>query len=326
MTLFAHERSFYVGSLGEANGRFGSVSLEAEAYENDIYEFSIDDTSTIDLFLYGLSADGDADIELYQDSNGDGEIDAGDELIEGNYDAFGASGSISTQGEAGTYFARVYLYSGDENGYLDYSLDLSASVDSDSGETGTLFPYQHDYDYGVAGDELLASSYAEGDDAINVQGEVGTYFARVGLYHAGEDNYLNYELELSATATYPGEEQAPNLLPTEFKVGYLDGDRTEYGWLDDYNTADSFAFSVGEDEGVDVYLNELSSDADIRLIQDANNNDIVDSSEIIASSTLGSTESESILGIENPGDYLLQVYQHSGETSYELSFEVYALA
>ena len=63
------------------------------------------------------------------------------------------------------------------------------------------------------------------------------------------------------------------------------------------------------------------ADADMRVIEDYNGNNIIDLNEIIDSSINGGSESELISGIEGPGDYFLQVYQHSGNTDYQLTFD-----
>ncbi|GEA27353.1 subtilisin [Microcystis aeruginosa NIES-4325] len=80
---------------------------------NDYYRFSLGTTSDFSLNLTGLSAD--ADVSLL-DSNGS--------VITSSTNGNNSSESITRQLNAGTYFVRVYPYSGDTN----YNLTLSATT------------------------------------------------------------------------------------------------------------------------------------------------------------------------------------------------------
>ncbi len=194
-------------------------------------------------------------------------------------------------------------------------------------------------------DEFLQSStnLYSADDSINYFANAGSYIAVVERYALGSQDRLDYELDLSATHQYRSH---PNLLPDEFEVGELStptsftGRETTsyYGWVGNANTADTYVFSLRDIDGFDpqtfrfyrprvnISLTGLSSDADIRIIRDSNNNDIIDSGEVIVggSSTNGGTSSELISGISIRGDELIvQVYQYSGDTNYQLNFESY---
>lgn len=95
------------------------------------------------------------------------------------------------------------------------------------------------------------------------------------------------------------------------------------GYVGDYDTADTYAFSLDFYEGVDIYMTGLTADADIRLIEDRNGNGIVDSGEVVDISSNFGTFSEAV-STDISGDYLLQVYQHSGNTNYSLTFGHYS--
>ena len=123
-------------------------------------------------------------------------------------------------------------------------------------------------------------------------------------------------MDLSATS------RVSNLLPDEIQVGNLFQDTNFSGSVGNSNTTDTYSFSIDSFEGVSITLSGLSSDADIRLIQDLNNNQIVDAGEVIDSSTFGGITSE-VISLDVAGDYFLQVYQYSGETSYQLGFDHY---
>jgi Bacterial pre-peptidase C-terminal domain len=75
---------------------------------------------------------------------------------------------------------------------------------------------------------------------------------------------------------------------------------------------------------VRLSLTGLSNDADLRVINDRNNNGQVDPGEVIARSTRGSNLSEylDIGGLQN-GTYYAEVYQFSGATSYNLDITAY---
>ncbi|NJM60278.1 MAG: hypothetical protein HC849_08960 [Oscillatoriales cyanobacterium RU_3_3] len=58
----------------------------------------------------------------------------------------------------------------------------------------------------------------------------------------------------------------------------------------------------------------------MRLVNDRNNDSVIDASEVIVSSTSAGNRSELINQFLTPGStYYLQVYQHSGGSSYNLN-------
>lgn len=158
------------------------------------------------------------------------------------------------------------------------------------------------------------------DDAINVRANAGTYFAEVSRFAPGSSGFVIYDLDLSAT-TFNATSDFSNLLPKEFELGNLSGDVTRVGRVSNTNTADVYSFSLGTFEGVNINLKGLSSDADIRLIQDFNNNRIIDAGEEIARSTRSGINSELISNINLSGNYFLQVDQFSGNTNYSVTFD-----
>ncbi len=234
-------------------------------YTDDVYTFSISDTSSINLNLHNISAGDNANLYLFADTNNNGVFDAGS--------------------------------------------DQQLQISNNSGNS---------------------------DDSINYLASAGTYFAQVERYAPGSEGSLDYELDLSATP--PG--QPSNLLPREVRAGDPDSslfqdtlfeDKTFHGCVGDGNTSDVYSFhllrngvAVGSDtvgsDTVSITLSGLSSDADIQLINDANENRIVDEGEVIAYSTNYGTADESILNI-GAGNYFLQVYQYSGNTNYTLNFD-----
>ncbi len=223
------------------------------------------------------------------------------------------------------YTDDVYSFNVSENSSLNLNLhNITAGDDAD------LYLYRDDGDgvFELNEDQELASSRLAGnsDDFINYLVEPGNYFARVERYAPGSQGRLDYELDLSATPVNPSVADAPNLLPKEFEVGnvFSSGPQTFSGWVGDADTADTYAFSV-PNLGFGIYLanislTQLSNDADIRLIEDSNSNDIVDQGEVIGSSTNGGSLDESIVMGLDEGEYFLQVYQYDGDTNYQLTF------
>jgi hypothetical protein len=73
---------------------------------------------------------------------------------------------------------------------------------------------------------------------------------------------------------------------------------------------------------VRITLFGLSADYDLRVVRDANNNGVVDTNEVVATSALGGTQNDSVT-IRDPGNYLAQVYQFANaSTNYQLTFDV----
>jgi hypothetical protein len=182
-------------------------------------------------------------------------------------------------------------------------------------------------------DTLVSSSRKSSnpDDAINVRANAGTYFAVVERFAPGSSGDVTYDLDLSATPPAPTFSPS-NLLPQEVRVGddsfsSLNQDKTFDGSVGDSNTADTYFFYLARPSGfpfgsdtASITLSGLSSDADIRLINDADSDRIVDAGEVVRSSTNGGTANEFIANI-GAGNYYLQVYQYSGSTNYTVNFD-----
>lgn len=158
------------------------------------------------------------------------------------------------------------------------------------------------------------------DESVNYLGSAGSYLAVVDKYLVSDNDGLDYELDLSATSQFPYYTSAPNLLPKEIELGTI-STSSQTGSLGNDDTADTYYFSVSSFGSVQLNasLTGLTADADMRLVQDSNSNQIVDSNEILAYSRLGGSSSESLNYDVNSGDYFLQVYQYSGNTDYNLS-------
>lgn len=172
------------------------------------------------------------------------------------------------------------------------------------------------------GDTLVAASlYGDGGESIDYKASADTYFAEVSYGPGSEVGFFQYDLNMSATG---GFAKVSNLVVGEVEVGditYSTPDQT--GWIGDPDTTDQFAFSVDLYEGVNITLTGLTGDVDIRLVKDTNNNGIVDTGEIIASSNSIGTSDEHINDITTSGDYVVQVHTgfYSDDAYYDLQFD-----
>lgn len=232
LPIFSDNYMFGANNLGTLNGTRTAVNFVGSSDTQDYFRFYLDSTSRFNLSLTGLTAD--ADVQLF-DGNGN--------LITGSYRGGTNHEAINRASlSAGTYYVRVYQYSGD----------------------------------------------------------------------------TNYTLNISALST-------SNLLPTEINLGTLTSGvaSNSTGFISTNNTADVYRFNLGATSNLNLTLNGLSADADVRIIRDANNNGVVDSGEEIFRSSNGGSTAESInLQGLGAGTYYAQVYQWSGttaSTSYNLS-------
>ena len=200
------------------------------------------------------------------------------------------------------------------------------------GDDADLYLYRDSNRNGILdnGDILVQSSKRRGDvdETINVgKQSKGIYFARVAYFNGGSDNIVDYDLDLSAQDIGPS-----NVIGVDVNLGNLNGDVTRHGLLDSSNTVNTYEFNLDFFEVVNIKLFGLSADADIRLIQDSNNDGVVQANEVVAYSTNKGSSNESIflgidalLGIDLSGTYQLQVYQHSGNTNYTVNFDHFLL-
>lgn len=148
----------------------GKVSIQGEVGDRDFldfFQFQITETSIVDFSLTGLSAD--ADLLLYQDLDGDGEL-GGDEIITSSERWGSADESIENVTlDPGQYFIGVEQYEGDTS----YILSLA-------GVAGTVAR-------DLAGDRPSSARNLEADGAVELHDYVG-----------GSDPVDTYRLEVFA--------------------------------------------------------------------------------------------------------------------------------
>lgn len=111
---------------------------------------------------------------------------------------------------------------------------------------------------------------------------------------------------------------------TAGNLGSISGTTTLTGWVGSSDTTDFYKINVFPQglEGVslNVVLKGLSSNADLRVIQDRNGNGLVDDGEIIGISNRGLTMDETVhLSALSGGDYFIAVNcSDLGNTNYQL--------
>ncbi|MEO0457623.1 MAG: pre-peptidase C-terminal domain-containing protein [Cyanobacteria bacterium P01_A01_bin.114] len=325
----------------------------------DVFKFNLSTNRNISLNLHDISNGDNANLTLYRDSNFNGVLDNGDLFISFSAENGNADDVIDVPAITGTYFARVNRYAADSIGSVSYDLDLSTNLDVgtlwsspvsynndflssnnpvevyefdiansrtinlsvhdvSSGDNVDLRLYQ-DNGNGIFddADTLVDASIYGDDELINYRGSAGTYFAEVrrNSYNGG----LSYDLDMSATS-----HRAGNLVAAEKVVGDITNvtpDQT--GNIGNFNTADTYAFSLETYEGVNIELLGLTDNANMRLIRDNNQNGIIDGGEIIEGSYSAGSSNEQINNVTLSGDYFLQVYQGSAGsiTGYTLEFD-----
>ncbi len=203
--------------------------------------------------------------------------------------------------------------------------DINISLDSINGNADLRLYRDNGNGYWDSNDTQIASSYRVGgyDDSVNLADQsAGTYFAQVSYYSSSTYYYyVNYNLDISTTRNYT----ASNLLPNEYFLNelYTTDPITFSGFVGASDTTDTYYFGVPRHWGANITLEGLSSDADIRLIRDINNNGIVNNGEVVMASTNGGTVSELLSNIGPGSYYFLQVYQYSGDTNYDLTITGY---
>lgn len=157
-------------------------------------------------------------------------------------------------------------------------------------------------------------------DSINVSSGLNNVDAGSYLIEVDRVGTVSTQYDLRVSTNAFGKPS--NLVTAETEVVSLTSSRTFNEAVLNSDTSDTYHFAVNSSRNFRFNLSGLnsSSDLDIRLINDRNNDSVIDASEVIVSSTAAGNRSESITQFLTPGStYYLQVYQHSGGSSYNLN-------
>jgi hypothetical protein len=154
------------------------------------------------------------------------------------------------------------------------------------------------------------------DESLNINGLAirGKFFAQVTkqvVFGVGEIP-VSYKFSASLSSF-------SNLLPKENTLGTISQDITRSGVVGDLDTTDVYSFSVNQSELIRIKLSKQGGNARMRLVEDRNQNQQVDSSDRVI---VGSSQVVARGGSGIPTrNYLLQVQQLSGETNYQVTFD-----
>jgi hypothetical protein len=109
-------------------------------------------------------------------------------------------------------------------------------------------------------------------------------------------------------------------LPTATDLGTLFGQVQHADSVSAADTVDHFKVKLAHTGKLTARLTNLSANADLRLIRDANNNGLAEASEVLAVSANGGTAQEQIIKAPiGPGPYFLQVKRVTGSPAYKLT-------
>ncbi|WP_392531860.1 calcium-binding protein [Nostoc sp. C117] len=356
----------------------GSFGLPTYEDANDLYKFTLDKTSPIDLRLdidtsAFPSPTFDANLRLARDTNNDGFISAGEVFLSSSNPG---DDQLSTTLGAGTYYIQVV-----PNGaYTSYQLDLDSDFDavpsdpqpynnmSKARSLGALIgetPFNLADGFGLsAGDfsdffkftmtaagKLSASAFNNSyysratqnpslsivQDLNNNQrldpGETitpfsigsltanlaaGTYFLHTG--GTGEQAAYNFRL----VSDYAG-----NTLSTARSLAAISGATPANQTFQDYieqsfdassDVNDFYRFSLSSTYEVTLNTTGVSGeDLSLSLIEDVNNNNAIDAGDILATSNVLNSPTETLSRVLGAGQYFVQVQGINGSTNYTLT-------
>ncbi len=304
-------------NLGALIGRGqASGSLNA-SNPYDVYRFDIaTKTGITGVNLVGTGTNvitSEALVVLVEDRNNNGRVDSG-EAFEGS-----STSPVRRPYGPGTYYVVVY-----SNGALDYTLTLETdfagntlasaanlgalsgrqsfqdavstidgqdlyrfSVDTEGDFTLRLDNLTADANVqlvqdpnsnGVVEDsEILQASANPGTTADGIARRLtpGTYFVRI---LPGTGASTNYTLTLTF-------DQAGNTLSSARSLDFLSETRSFYDFLDSADPEDFYRFEVFSESNLSLLVEGFSELASIQLIRDSNGNGIVETGEILATST-----------------------------------------
>ncbi|NJM47408.1 MAG: S8 family serine peptidase [Alkalinema sp. RU_4_3] len=169
----------------------------------------------------------------------------------------------------------------------------------------------------IEANEVLRVSEFAGtrNDTIELSSlAIGNYFLEVSAYSGS----TNYRLDISAAGTDTG-----STIATASELGIINGNKTIPGTIGigiNGDPSDLYRFRITNDSNLQIDLTGLSSDADLYLIQDANNNGLIDTGETLGRSILSGNSPERIsLNNLRSGTYFVEVSQYRGQSAYSLS-------
>jgi hypothetical protein len=202
------------------------------------------------------------------------------------------------------------------NASLSGSRNLEVAIHPDTNGSG-VFELNQD---GFLGADTNISSSVFPDAHLNTQGFFKDRHFVVVNTTPGFTASSSYTLRVSATP----QQTPPNLAAREIVYNAIQSDITiSPRRLDFRNDADNHAFTLGSSDGVNIRLFGLDADCDLRVIRDKNSSGVVESGEVVASSTKGGTQDD-LVTVKGPGSFIAQVYLFArpvNTSDYQLQFD-----
>lgn len=143
----------------------------------------------------------------------------------------------------------------------------------------------------------------------------GTYYAVISNFQGNTP----YNFTLSTTPLPVVPDSAGNSLAEAMNLGTLTGNLAASDFVGDADIRDIYRFSVDTASELNLELNGMTADADVRLIQDVSNNGNIDPGEIITLSQKSGNSREAIAQVLQAGTYFIVVSQFDGNTNYNLN-------
>jgi hypothetical protein len=305
---------------------------------NNYYCFSLANSGNFNLGLTGMTAD--ADVQLLNSSGS---------VIASSLRGGSNPERITRQLSAGTYYIRVYCYTGNTNYNIAVSAAPLAPVDLAGntlataraitvgssttsytdwvGSTDTNDYYRFtlansgNFNLGLTGMtadadvQLLNSSGSVIASSTNVgtASESITSQLSAGTYYIRVYPYTgdtNYNIAVSAAPLAPVD-LAGNTLATARAITVGSSTTSYTDWVGSTDTNDYYRFTLANSGNFNLGLTGMTADADVQLLNS--------SGSVIASSTNVGTASESITSQLSAGTYYIRVYPYTGDTNYNLA-------
>lgn len=246
----------------------------------------------------------------------------------------GAGSTLATAadlgGLTGTRTVTDVIGAIDPNDFYRFSVDTLSSLNLSLNGVDAAASLQLIQDRNANGlvdtDEVLAATTRRvgdfGPSELSAVLDPGSYFVRVLPF---ENQNTRYDLALTVNGLIA--DGAGNTLGTARPVGTLsDTPITFRDFVGAADPDDYYQFTVAGNSTVNLFVNGLVADADVRLIRDANNNGVVDAGEVVAISERAGSNTEALNVPLTEGTYFLQVYSFLGtnNTFYNLSLSAAA--
>lgn len=237
-------------------------------------------------------------------------IDAGNELNEA-LDAGTLSGVKRT-------FRQRVGGSGDRQDFYQIDLATDGAIDL------SLRDLRRDADLMLLdknGNELTRSATdGRSNESIRQALKAGTYFVQVSPF----SSRVKYTLTMAADSSSAiASSPVPSNLPSNSN-GNSTGNSSstqsspifsQSGQVSAAKSSNFYRFNVNQSGVFTANLTGLTGDADVRLVQDTNNNGAIDQGEVLAWQWERGTGNESIRKFVGTGNYLLQVMNYNNQTA-----------